>query len=92
MLGSGAFRERLEKLGGYRLDTSRGSWAARAVVNCAGLRADAVREMTKLPAVRIFPTAGDYLVLDSPAAGFVRHILFHEPEERGRGQIGRAHV
>lgn len=70
---------------GYRLDTSRGSWAARAVVNCAGLRADAVREMTKLPAVRIFPTAGDYLVLDSPAAGFVRHILFHEPEERGKG-------
>ncbi len=70
---------------GYRLDTSRGSWAARAVVNCAGLRADAVREMAKIPAMRIFPTAGDYLVLDSPAAGFVRHILFHEPEERGKG-------
>ena len=71
--------------GGYRLETERGSYKARAVVNCAGLRADAVRELTKPPAVRIFPTAGDYLVLDDTVAGLVRHIIFHEPEEKGKG-------
>ena len=71
--------------GGYRLETDRGGYAARAVVNCAGLQADAVREMTKIPAVRIFPTAGDYLVLDDTASGFLRHVLFHEPEEKGKG-------
>ena len=71
--------------GGYLLETNLGRYTARAVVNCAGLRSDAVRELTKRPAVRIFPTAADYLVLDDTVSGFVRHIIFHEPEERGKG-------
>lgn len=71
--------------GGYRLETARGSYAARAVVNCAGLQADAVREMIKIPNLRIFPTAGDYLVLDDTVSGFIRHVIFHEPEDRGKG-------
>lgn len=71
--------------GGYLLETPAGQFAARAVVNCAGLNAAAVREFTKIPAVRIFPTAGDYLVLDDLFAGLVRHVVFHEPEEKGKG-------
>lgn len=70
---------------GYLLETPAGQFAARAVVNCAGLNAAAVREYTKIPAVRIFPTAGDYLVLDDTVAGMVRHVIFHEPEEKGKG-------
>jgi glycerol-3-phosphate dehydrogenase len=70
---------------GYRLETPAGQYAARAVVNCAGLNAAAVREYTKIPAVRIFPTAGDYLVLDDTVAGLVRHVIFHELEEKGKG-------
>ena len=70
---------------GYLLETEAGQYAARAVVNCAGLRADAVREYTKTPAVRIFPTAGDYLVLDDTVSGLIRHVIFHEPEEKGKG-------
>lgn len=69
----------------YLLETCAGQYAARAVVNCAGLNADAVRELTKVPAVRIFPSAGDYLVLDSTVSGMVRHVVFHEPEEKGKG-------
>ena len=69
----------------YLLETPAGQFAARAVVNCAGLGAAAVREYTKTPAVRIFPTAGDYLVLDDTVAGAVRHVIFHEPEEKGKG-------
>ena len=71
--------------GGYRLETDRRSYTARAVVNCAGLSADAVRELVRVPAVRLFPTAGDYLVLDTTVSGFLRHIIFHEPEEKGKG-------
>lgn len=71
--------------GGYWLETGRGCYTTRVVVNCAGLQADAVRELTKVPAVRIFPTAGDYLVLDDTAAGFIRHVILHEPEEKGKG-------
>ena len=75
--------ERREK--DYLLETGAGQYAARAVVNCAGLNAAAVRELTKVPAVRIFPSAGDYLVLDDSAADFVQHVISHEPEEKGKG-------
>ena len=70
---------------GYLLETAGGRYYARAVVNCAGLNAAAVREFVKTPAVRIYPTAGDYLVLDDTAAGFVQHVVFHEPETKGKG-------
>ena len=35
--------------------------------------------------VRIVPSAGDYYILDTKAAGYIRHIIFHEPEEKGKG-------
>lgn len=70
--------------GGYRLETSRRTCAVRAVVNCAGLRADAVRELVKVPAIRIFPAAGDYLVLDHDLSDLLRHVIFHEGEA-GKG-------
>ena len=77
---------RMERTGeGYLLETPAGQYAARAVVNCAGLNAAAVREYTKIPAVRIFPTAGDYLVLDDTQRGFVSHVVFHEPEAKEKG-------
>ena len=77
---------RMERAGsGYLLETNMGRYTARAVVNCAGLRSDTVRELTERPAVRIFPTAADYLVLDDTVSGLVNHIIFHEPEEKGKG-------
>ena len=41
--------------------------------------------MVSPPAVRIFPAAGDYYVLDTKTAGFIRHVIFHEPEAKGKG-------
>ena len=70
---------------GFVLETPKGEYTARCVVNCAGLNAAAVRELTQLPSVRIFPTAGDYLVLDDTVSGAPRHVIFHEPEEKGKG-------
>ena len=77
---------RMERTGGgFRLETAAGTYSARAVVNCAGLQADGVRELLQIPAVRLVPSAADYIVLDDTAAGLVRHVLFHEPEEKGKG-------
>ena len=70
---------------GYTIRTSRGDYFARAVVNCAGLAADEVLEMAFEPVVRIVPSAGDFYVLDTKAAGHIRHVIFHEPEEKGKG-------
>ena len=71
--------------GGYIVRTAGGDFHTRAVVNCAGLFADRVHEMAYEPQVRIVPTAGDYFVLDTKAAGHIRRVIFHEPEEKGKG-------
>ena len=70
---------------GYLLETDRGALQVRAVVNCAGLAADRVQGLLFPPAVRIVPTAGDYLVLDRNSVGKPTHILQVEPEEKEKG-------
>lgn len=70
---------------GYKISAGRSTFFCRSIVNCAGLHADIVAEMLLQPSVRIFPSTGDYYVLDTKAQGVVNCIIFHEPEERGKG-------
>ncbi len=70
---------------GYILETERNSFFARSVVNCAGLSADAVREKCLAPSVRIFPKRGDYLIFDKSEGGLISRVIFHEPEQKGKG-------
>jgi len=83
------FREELKALSrdgdGFLAETEGHTYRARAILNCAGLAADRVRELCEAPLVRLFPTAGDYLVLDAGTGSFVNHIIFHEPERKGKG-------
>ena len=58
---------------------------AGAVVNCCGLNAHRVQELCAPPSIRVIPDRADYLVLDQPAGPFVRHVIFQEPEEKGKG-------
>lgn len=68
----------------YVLETDRGEISVRAVINCAGLGADRVHEMLFEPSVRIFPDAGDYIVLRRGASELCR-IIQREPENGGKG-------
>lgn len=70
---------------GYILRAGRREYTARAVVNCAGIFGDEVSEMVNSPQFRLEPSIADYLLLDERAGGHVRHIIMHEPEEKGRG-------
>lgn len=83
------FNERLLSISrekdGYIATTDRGQFFARAVINCAGLYSDAVRELCHKPLVRIFPKRGDYLVFDKSEGGIVKRVIFHEPERKGKG-------
>lgn len=58
---------------------------AGAVINCCGLEAHRVQELCAPPSVRVFPGRADYLVLDQPAGPYVNHVIFQEPEEKGKG-------
>ena len=71
--------------GGYSLVAGDRSFTARAIVNCAGLYADKISEMLNKPRLRLQTSAADYLILDPSVSGFVRHIIMHEPEVRGKG-------
>jgi glycerol-3-phosphate dehydrogenase len=70
---------------GYKVTAGGAVFFSRGIVNCAGLHADEILELAAPPSVRIFPAAGDYLVLDTKARGAVSHVIFHEPEEKGKG-------
>lgn len=58
---------------------------AGAVLNCCGLEAHRIQELCASPTVRVIPDRADYLVLDQPAGPYVRHVIFQEPEEKGKG-------
>ncbi len=70
---------------GYRVLAGAKEYRSRGIINCAGLSADEILEKVQKPTVRIFPNSGDYFVLDTKTEGFVRHVIFHESEERGKG-------
>ena len=67
----------------YHIETARGTLAARAVVNCAGLGAAAVQDMLFPSAVRLRLDGADFVVFDalSPRPS---HIVFEE-SEAGKG-------
>ena len=71
--------------GGYEVESSSARFFARAIVNCAGLYSDRVRELCHRPAVRIFPKRGDYLIFDKSEGRRLSRVIFHEPERKGKG-------
>ena len=70
--------------GRYLVETDLSCFSAGAVINAAGLASDKVREFIKKPLLRLYPTAADYIVLDTGEGKKLRHIIFHE-EETGKG-------
>lgn len=70
---------------GYRVETDRGDYSCRAVVNCAGLTADRVQQLLFPTPVHIVPDAADYLILDKAAENKPTRIIQYEPEDSGKG-------
>ncbi|NLA86935.1 MAG: FAD-dependent oxidoreductase, partial [Clostridiales bacterium] len=78
--------DRIEKTdGGYTISAGGRTFFAGGVINCAGLYAGDVHDMISEPSVRVFPDAGDYYILDTKTSGMIHHVIFHEPEEKGKG-------
>ncbi|NLO96514.1 MAG: NAD(P)/FAD-dependent oxidoreductase [Peptococcaceae bacterium] len=70
---------------GFKVSCGSQTFWTRGIINCAGLAADEILEKVSSPKIRIFPSGGDYLVLDTKAGGYIRHVIFHEPEQKGKG-------
>ncbi len=66
---------------GMELQTSRGAIRARHLINCAGLYADTVANMTSPDnQVRIIPFRGDYYTLSPRAESMVNGLIYPVPD------------
>ncbi|WP_321972017.1 NAD(P)/FAD-dependent oxidoreductase [Paratractidigestivibacter sp.] len=88
------FNEKVESLsreesGLWVIRTSVGELRSRCVVNAAGVFADELHNMAAGPDDRlaISPRRGQYYVLDTAAAGYVRHTVFALPTALGKGVL-----
>ena len=78
----------IEKIdGGWQLTTPNGSFAARYVVNAAGLNAQAIHEMAAPHTFTLEPTRGEYYLLDKSEGNRVNHVIFQCPNENGKGVL-----
>ena len=73
--------------GGFTVESSKGSFTARAVVNAAGVYADLFHNQLAEKKIHITPRKGEYLLLDHTAYGFVKHTIFQLPGEYGKGVL-----
>ena len=73
----------------WRLQTPEGDLLARVVANAAGVHSDGLHNLVCRPADRmeIVPRRGQYYVLDTAAAGYVRHTVFALPTALGKGVL-----
>lgn len=63
------------------------SFAARAVVNCAGVHADEINNLVSERKIEIVPVKGEYLLYNNALAGTIRRSVFQAPDSKGKGVL-----
>lgn len=58
---------------------------SRSVINCAGILADQVQALYTEPLIRIRPELAEYMLFEPEKKDLLRHIIFYETEEKGKG-------
>ena len=69
----------------YSVTAGGKKYTCRILFNCSGMACDRITDMLTPSPVRIVPTAGDYIILDTNTPNCPKHIIFHEPEAREKG-------
>lgn len=88
------FHVETEVLGGHfdgelwHVETSRGLFTARTVINCAGLFGDEVERLLMGDAhFSIHPRKGQFVVFEKSAAALLRTIILPVPNDRTKGVV-----
>src|SRR5699024_1594528 len=80
--------ENIEKTeNGYSLQTDKGIYETRCVVNAAGVYADKWNNMVSSRKLSITPRKWEYYLLDKKAGDFVSHTIFQLPTKMGKGVL-----
>ena len=67
------------------LHTNNGDFETKAVINCAGVYSDELHNQISDDKYEIKARRGEYLLLDKETAGFVKHVMFNLPSDKGKG-------
>lgn len=73
--------------GGWELETGRGIFQSKYVVNAAGVYADRFHNMVSETKIHITPRRGDYCLLDKSAGNHVNRTIFALPGKYGKGVL-----
>ena len=71
----------------WQVETDRGTFESRFVVNAAGIFAGEIHAMAAETPWTIRPTRGEYYLLDKSEGGTVSHTVFQCPGKAGKGVL-----
>ena len=73
--------------GSFTITAGEKTFETRYIINAAGLYADKIAEMVGAKDFEIFPSKGQYYLLDKTSNWLVNHIIFQCPTEKGKGVL-----
>lgn len=68
------------KDGHFIVKTKRAEFRTRYVINCAGLHSDTIAGMVGIKKYKIYPSKGEYLILDKSFEHLINHMIYPPPE------------
>ena len=71
----------------YVVKTSKGEYQTKIVINAAGVFSDKIHKMIEPIDYEVKARKGEYFVLDHFKDGFVNHVIFPLPSEKGKGVL-----
>lgn len=72
---------------GYKIETDKGSYETKTVVNAAGVYADVIHNMVSGKKMKIVARKGEYCLMDKEAGNYVSHTIFQLPGVYGKGVL-----
>ncbi len=75
----------LMKDGHFIVKTRRAEFKSRYVINCAGLHSDTIAGMVGIKKYKIYPSKGEYLILDKSFKHLINHMIYPPPENVSGG-------
>lgn len=73
------------KDGYWEVVTEKSTYETKTVINAAGLYSDEIHNKVSDEKFEIRARRGEYLLLDKDTKGFVNHVMFNLPSDKGKG-------
>ncbi len=77
----------VKKEDGYVIQSSKGEFFSKIVINAAGVYADKLHNMVSDKKLSIVPRKGEYCLFDKTVGNYVSHTIFQLPTQYGKGVL-----